>query len=89
MEFKRGDEVVNSLFIEFCLLDRERNRDGVFESFHEFKEECAEDCVKDSVAGEARFEFVDIFFAGMEFHLAGGWTVGCEVGVNDFGHRIV
>jgi hypothetical protein len=89
MEFECVDEVVDSLFVELSLFDRESDRDGSFKFFHELGEECAEDRVKDSVAGEARLEFVDVFFAGMELHLAGGRTVRCEVRVNDSGHRIV
>ena len=80
---------MDALFVKFCLLDRECNGDGFFERFHEFEKQSTEDCVENSVAGEARLKFVDIFFTGMEFHLAGGRTVGCEVGVNDSGHRIV
>ena len=80
---------MDALFVKLCLLDRECNGDGLFERFHEFEKESAENSVKDSVSGETGLEFVDVFFAGMELHLAGGWTVGCEVWVNDFGHRMV
>ncbi len=80
---------MDTLFVELRLFNGEGDGDGLFERFHEFEKECAEDCVENSVAGEARLKFVDVFFTGMEFHLAGGRAVGCEVGVNDSGHRIV
>jgi hypothetical protein len=89
MEFERVYKVVDPLFVKLRLLDREGNWDGGFKFFHELGKERAENRVENSVAGETGLKFVDVFFAGMEFHLAGGRTVGCEVWVNDSGHRIV
>jgi hypothetical protein len=80
---------MDALFVKFRLLDGESDRDGGFKFLHEFGKQSSEDSVENPVAREAGLEFVDVFFAGVEFHLAGGRTVWGEVGVNDFGHRIV
>lgn len=67
---------MDTLFVELRLFNGESDGDGFFERFHEFEEKCTKDRVENSVARETRLEFVDVFFAGMELHFAGGWTVG-------------
>lgn len=80
---------MDTLFVELRLFNGESDGDSFFERFHELEEECTKNSVENPMTREARLEFVDIFFAGMEFHFAGGRAVGCEVWVNDSGHRIV